>query len=87
MSGFWQKPEHSTAIQGDLLLVAPPMGLPFRYHWLPVALLEVSVTLPPAQKVVGPPGAIVGVGGAGLTVTVVAAEGALVQPAVVTVTV
>ncbi len=48
--------------------VAPPMGLPSRDHWFPVALLEVSVTLPPAQKVVGPPGVMVGVGVA-LTLT------------------
>ncbi len=54
------------------------MGLPLLNHWLPEALLEVSVTLPPAQKVVGPP-LIVGVAGIGLTVTVVAAEAALVQ--------
>jgi hypothetical protein len=70
-----------------VLLVAPPIGLPLRYHWLPVALLEVSVTLPPAQKVVGPPALIVGVGGIGLTVTVVIAEEALLQPLVVTMTV
>jgi hypothetical protein len=31
---------------------------------LPVALDEVSVTLPPVQKVVGPPALIVGVAGA-----------------------
>jgi len=43
---------------------------------LPVAALEVSVTDPPLQNVVGPPGVIVGVGGIGLTVTVVVAEGA-----------
>jgi len=30
---------------------------------LPVALLDIRVTLPPAQKVVGPPGVTVGVGG------------------------
>ena len=35
---------------------------------------DVSVTLPPAQKVVGPDGVIVGTGGFGLTVTVVAAR-------------
>jgi hypothetical protein len=35
---------------------------------LPLALLEVSETLPPAQKVVGPPGVIVGVAGIGLIV-------------------
>ena len=59
--------------------VAPPIGEPPRYHWLPLAALDVSVTLPPAQKVVGPPGVIVGVAGIGLTVTVVPAEVAL-QP-------
>src|SRR5258706_16076148 len=64
----------------NVLFVAPPMGLPFRNHWLPDALLDVSVTLPPVQKVVGPPGVIVGVAGGGLTVTVVGAEAALVQP-------
>ncbi len=37
------------------------------------------MTLPPAQKVVGPPGVMVGVAGIGLTVTVVADDGALVQ--------
>ncbi len=63
------------------------MGEPLRYHWLPDTLDEVSVTLPPAQNVVGPPGVIVGVGGAGLTVTVVAEDGALEQPPVVTTTV
>ncbi len=75
------------ALATNVLLVAPPMGLPLRDHWLPVALLDVSVTLPPVQKVVGPPGVIVGVAGIGLTVTVVAAEAALVQPLAVTVTV
>ncbi len=53
------------------------MALPLRYHWLPVDALEVSVTEPPAQKVVGPPALTVGVAGIGLTVTVVAAEAAL----------
>jgi len=36
---------------------------------LPDALLEVSVTLAPAQNDVGPPGVIVGVAGDGLMVT------------------
>ena len=54
---------------------------------MPVALLDVNVTLPPGQKLVGPPALIVGVGGSGLTVTVVAAEGVLLQPLVVTITV
>jgi hypothetical protein len=47
---------------------------------LPLALLELSETLAPVQKVVGPPGVIVGVAGIGFTVTVVALEGELVQP-------
>jgi hypothetical protein len=64
--------------------VAPPIGLPFRYHWLPLALLEVSVTLPPSKKVVGPLGVIVGFAGTGFTATVVGAEEALLHPAVVT---
>jgi len=46
-----------------------------------VPALEVSVTLPPVQKVNGPPAVIVGVAGIVLTVTVVAAESAEVQPA------
>src|SRR5204862_74552 len=69
----------------NVLFVAPPMGLPFRYHWLPVALLDVSVTEPPVQKVVGPPGVIVGVAGMGLTVTLVV-PAADVQPLTVMVT-
>jgi hypothetical protein len=51
---------------------------------LPPAPLEVKVTLPPAQKVVGPPGVMVGVAGIGFTVTVVAAEEALAQSFIVT---
>jgi len=51
---------------------------------LPLTLLEERVTLPPWKKVVGPPGVIVGVAATGLTVTVVATEGALLQPLVVT---
>ena len=47
---------------------------------MPVALLELSTTLPPWQKVVGPPGVAVGVAGSGLTVTTVGAETALWQP-------
>ena len=57
-----------------LCVVAPP-GL----HTLLDALLEVKVTLPPAQNVVGPPGVMVGVAGNGVTVTTVGAETA-VQP-------
>ena len=54
-------------------------------HTLPVALLLVSTTLPPAQKVVGPLAVIVGVAGIGFTTTLVAALVAL-QPPLVTVT-
>lgn len=46
---------------------------------LPAAEEDVSVTEPPAQKVVGPPAVIVGTGGSGFTVTVTEA-GAEVQP-------
>ena len=48
---------------------------------------EVKVTLPPSQKVVDPPAVMVGVAGNGVTVTVVPAEVAEVQPPVVTATV
>ncbi len=37
--------------------------MPFKYHWLPVALEEVNVTLPPLQKIVGPFALTVGVAG------------------------
>lgn len=43
-------------------------------HKLPEADDEVSVTLPPWQKVVGPPALIVGVAGIGLTVTTIVFE-------------
>ena len=43
--------------------------------------LDVNVTLPPGQKVVGPPAVIVGAAGMALTVTTVAAETALWHPA------
>src|SRR5262245_61015091 len=59
------------------------MGLPFTSHWFPLALLEVSVTLPPAQKLVWP--VIVGVGGVALTTTLVV-PAAEVQPLTVIVT-
>ena len=46
----------------------------------PVAEELVNVTLPPAQKVVGPPAEIVGVEGRGLTVITVPAEVAVQVP-------
>src|SRR2546423_1778044 len=57
---------------------------PFMRHWLLVALLEVRVTLPPAQNVVGPPAEMVGVAGAANTLTFVV-TGSEVQPLAVTV--
>ncbi|MNY22821.1 hypothetical protein D3C86_1564620 [compost metagenome] len=54
---------------------------------MPVAELEVRVTEPLAQKVVGAaPALTVGVGGNGFTVTVKAVEAVLGQPVVVLVT-
>ena len=49
-------------------------------HKYVVPALEVSVTLPPAQKVSGPPADIVGVAGKAFTVTTVAVDEALWQP-------
>jgi hypothetical protein len=46
-------------------------------HKYEVPALEVSVTDPPAQKVVGPPGVIVGVAGKAFTVTTVGVLAAL----------
>lgn len=53
----------------------------------PVADDDVKTTLPPVQKVVGPPAVIVGVAGAGVTVIVLAVDGFEVQPFTVVVTV
>jgi hypothetical protein len=43
-------------------------------------MLDVNVTLPPAQKVVGPPGVIVGVSGIRLTVIEIGSDAALTHP-------
>ena len=43
-------------------------------------MLPVKVTLPPEQKVTGPPAVIVGVTGIGLTVTTVGVEVAVQVP-------
>ena len=56
-------------------------------HKYDVANGAVSITEPPAQKVVGPPAVIVGVAGSGFTVTVIGALAAEVQPNCVSVTV
>ena len=53
---------------------------------LPEAAEDVRTTLPPAQKVNGPPAEIVGTAGVGLTVTGILFEAAEEQPFVVTTT-
>ena len=52
---------------------------PFDHKYV-VPALEVSVTEPPAQNVVGPEAVIVGVAGKALTVTTVAADAGLKHP-------
>jgi hypothetical protein len=54
---------------------------------LPLAALDVSVTLPPAQNVVDDPALTVGVVGIAFTVTVVPALAALEHPLTVDITV
>ena len=56
-------------------------------HALPEAELELRVTDPPEQKLVGPLGVMVGVAGVAFTVTVTGAEAREVQPPDVWVTV
>lgn len=63
-------------------VVAPPGD-----QTLPVGLLLVNTTLPPAQNVVGPDAEIVGVAGIGFTVTTVGADAGEVHPDTVCVTV
>ena len=55
-------------------------------HMIPDDWLEVSVTLPPLQKVTGPPAEIVGVVGVGFTVTAIAFDTAEQPLGLVTVT-
>ena len=50
------------------------------FQTFPEVLEEFSVTLPPEQKVVGPPGVTVGVAGVGFTVTTTGDETAEVHP-------
>ena len=71
-------PEEETVID---CVVAPVDQL------FPLAEEDVRTTLPPEQKVVGPPAEIVGAAGVGFTVTVTPAEAGEVQPASVLVTV
>ena len=51
-------------------MVCPLSSTASLYHWLPVAEDELSTTDPPLQKVVAPPGVIVGVDGIAFTVIV-----------------
>ena len=67
-------------------MVSPVRITPSLYHWLPVADDELSTTLSPVQMVVAVAAVTTGVVGIGLTVTVIAALGALGQPVVVTTT-
>ena len=75
---------NETVYEPDVETIIDCVVAPFD-HVFPEAALEVRVTEPPEQKVVGPLVVIVGVGGFGLTVTVVVADVA-VQPAEPTVT-
>ena len=55
-------------------------------HRLPEVALDVKVTVPPEQKVVGPSVVMVGVGGKGNIVTLIGADASEVQPLLVVVT-
>lgn len=54
----------------SMLLVSAPLD-----HIYPVPRVDVSVTLPPSQKVSGPPAVITGLEGSGLTVITVITDG------------
>ena len=54
-----------------VVAVAPPIGLPSLYHWLPdPALLVNTIAAAPSQTTTGPNGLTVGVAGIGFTVTI-----------------
>jgi hypothetical protein len=67
------------------VIVVDCVVVPFDQRF-PEAAEDVSTTLPPVQNVVGPPAVTVGVGGSGLTVTVVVAEVGEVQEPLTTYT-
>jgi hypothetical protein len=53
-----------------VVAVAPPIGLPFLYHWLPLpASLVNTSAAEPSHATSGPAGVTVGVAGIGFTVT------------------
>ena len=54
----------------NVVAVAPPIGVPSLYHWLPApALLVNTIPAEPSHTVTGPTGLIVGVDGIAFTVT------------------
>ena len=65
-------------------MVAPAISVPLLYHWLPVTDVEVSVTLPPEQKVVALPALMVGADGMAVTVTAIPFDGDDEHPLTVT---
>ena len=73
------------AVTTSVWLVAPAIAVPPLYHWLPVADEDVSVVLPPVQKLKVP--VIVGVAGGAVTVTVAGADAADAQPVAGSVTI
>ena len=53
-----------------VVAVAPPIGDPFLYHWLPApAVLVSTIAAEPSHTVSGPAGVTAGVAGIGVTVT------------------
>ena len=68
-------------------MVSPEIIVPLLYHWLPLIDDDVRVTLPPLQKVIAPPGVIVGVAGTGLAVTGNGKDAGDEHPFAVTITV
>ena len=54
----------------NVVAVAPPIGEPSLYHWLPVAASLVNtIFAEPSHTITGPAGVTVGAGGIGVTVT------------------
>lgn len=74
-------------LTASVALLAEAIAVPSLIHWFPVEALEVSVTLPPVQKLTGPLAEIVGVAGRAFTVTLVPAETNVHPPVTVALTV
>ncbi|QLH31299.1 MAG: hypothetical protein HWD62_01595 [Cyclobacteriaceae bacterium] len=59
-----------TVVMFKVVAVAPPIGLPSLYHWLPLAASLVNTILDdPSHTTSGPAGVTFGVVGIGVTVT------------------